>query len=468
MIGQILHNYKVLSKIGEGGMGYVYLAEHMTLHRKAAIKFLNPVYAKDPEIKARFLNEGYTLGQLNHNNIVALYDFSEYQNSIYLVLEYVSGHPLDVFIEQINGPIAEHVAIRIFEQILEGFNYAHQKGVIHRDIKPSNIILTPDYTPKILDFGIAKMLTVKQNYTRAGDKVGTILYMSPEQVRGHEVDMRTDIYSLGVTLFEMLTGKRVYELETMTDYVIQTKIINEPLPRASDYYPAISRHMENVIAKATEKDPNYRFQTCEEFIAALSNLYFNQNAYSSPKNNFPEINNIQNINIPVKEEVPFEPEFTYNNTPSDYIKEEPSVQEVASNIPQSQKNINVNSQKPDKVISQRTEIYRAKPIESGSKYDPMIIYSIIGGLVLVLVVIIIYVSSGNDVIETPTQPQKTESVKKVDSVKTEPVKESEPEQVKQEDTPPKPKKRQSYNNSERTTKSETSTTPKRRGNTTFE
>lgn len=468
MIGQILQNYKVLSKIGEGGMGYVYLAEHMTLHRKAAIKFLNPIYAKDQEIKARFLNEGYTLGQLNHNNIVALYDFSEYQNSIYLVLEYVSGHPLDIFIEKINGPIAEQVAIRIFEQILEGFNYAHQKGVIHRDVKPSNIILTPDYTPKILDFGIAKMLTVKQNYTKAGDKVGTILYMSPEQVRGHEVDMRTDIYSLGVTLFEMLTGKKVYELDTMTDYVIQTKIINEPLPRASDYYPAISRHMENVIAKATEKDPNNRFQTCEEFISALSNLYFNQNAYSSPKNSFPEVNNFQNKSIPDYEEVAFEPEFTNDENHLEYIKEEYRIQkEEVGDIPYNKIKNNSVPQKSDKVISQRTEIYRAKPIESGrKKYDPVIIYSIIGGLVLVLVIIIIYINSGSGVIETPTQTTPIEEVKKIDSVKIEPKKEEDP--VKTDYVPPKQNVTRKYNKSERNTTSEPPTTQKPRGKTSFE
>jgi serine/threonine protein kinase len=272
--GQVIMNHRVLSLIGEGGMGYVFLAEHITLHRKAALKVLNPSISSNPEIKIRFLNEAVTLAQLNHTNIVTLYDFSEKDNNLYLLMEYVEGDPLDIYIEHKHGLIAENECKKIFIQILSGVSYAHKKSIIHRDIKPSNIILKYDGEPKILDFGIAKILVNNPYVGKENARLGTIMYMSPEQVRGIEIDFRSDIYSLGVTLFEMLTGKCPYDINKESDYIIQTKIINEPLPPAGTIYPAITRHMENVIAKATAKDPDKRFQSCDEFIEAIDSPYF--------------------------------------------------------------------------------------------------------------------------------------------------------------------------------------------------
>ena len=283
--GQVIMNHRVLSLIGEGGMGYVFLAEHITLHRKAALKVLNPSISSNPEIKIRFLNEAVTLAQLNHTNIVTLYDFSEKDNNLYLLMEYVEGDPLDIYIEHKHGLIAENECKKIFIQILSGVSYAHKKSIIHRDIKPSNIILKYDGEPKILDFGIAKILVNNPYVGKENARLGTIMYMSPEQVRGIEIDFRSDIYSLGVTLFEMLTGKCPYDINKESDYIIQTKIINEPLPPAGTIYPAITRHMENVIAKATAKDPDKRFQSCDEFIEAIDSPYFISTARISNKIN---------------------------------------------------------------------------------------------------------------------------------------------------------------------------------------
>lgn len=445
MIGKVIQNYRILSKIGEGGMGYVYLGEHITLHRKAAIKFLNPVFAKDPEIKSRFLNEGYTLAQLNHNNIVALYDFADLGNELFLVLEYVEGNPLDVFIERINGPIPENVTIGIFKQILAGFSFAHSKGVIHRDIKPSNIILKPDYTPKILDFGIAKLLTSNRAFTKAGDKVGTVLYMSPEQVRGSDVDVRSDIYSLGITLFEMLTGKRAYDLDSLSDYAIQTKIISEPLPLASDIYPAVSRHMENVIAKATEKTPLDRFQTCEEFALGVEDVFYNsiiKREYPNPISSF-KLNQY----------------FDQQE-----IIETPILKNESNNL---QNNLPNKIQNP-KISSQKTEVYKAKPKKIAKKKTSLFAFISVGIIIFAALIWFIISLNKDDVVEIPKTESRKDTVinkeikKDVESVDKENVEEKQIEK-KQYNV-----KKNKYNSERNNTGTTTPPVYKERKKVTFE
>lgn len=289
MINQTVLNYRIVSLLGEGGMGTVYLGEHLTLGRKAAIKVLLPELARNQMIKDRFINEARTLSKLNHQNIVTLYDFSEAGGNLMLVMEFVEGTPLDTIIEKITGAIPEPRAVNIFKQVLEGFSYAHRQGIVHRDIKPSNIILKSDDTPKILDFGIAKILQGDVKLTQTGTRMGSVVYMSPEQVMGRDVDQRSDIYSLGVTLFEMLTGRLPYNTQTESEFDIQTKIVREPLPAVRMVKPDVSQNLENVILKATEKDVNYRFQSCEEMLNAVSQTGFNYNTqkpvYSQPQAN---------------------------------------------------------------------------------------------------------------------------------------------------------------------------------------
>lgn len=264
MAEQIISNYRIIEKIGEGGMGIVYLAEHITLKRKAAIKALNPFLSQNEQIKARFVNEAVTLSQLNHPSIVSLYDFTTQNNQLFLIMEYADGHTLSEIIEK-NGALQEIYAINIFKDILNGFFYAHSKGIVHRDIKPSNIIIESNGNPKILDFGIAKILASDARITKTGMKLGSVVYMSPEQILGKEIDGRTDIFSLGVTLFEMLTGKLPFDTSTDSEFEIQSKIVEGNFKPVKTFNPNISDRVQNAIIIATSKNTNDRFQSCSDF-----------------------------------------------------------------------------------------------------------------------------------------------------------------------------------------------------------
>ena len=212
MIGKNIFGYKILSKIGEGGMGTVYLAEHFLLG-KFAIKALAPDLAKNRQFQERFSREAKAQFALQHENIVRLYTFFKEADELFIVMEYVGGNSLDACIEQ-NGPLPEDRALSIFKDALAGLNCAHSKGVVHRDVKPSNILLTRDGTAKIVDFGIALMAGVRR-ILPAGLTLGTPHYTSPEQIkRPKTIDHRSDVYSMGVVLYEMLTGKVPFDGES--------------------------------------------------------------------------------------------------------------------------------------------------------------------------------------------------------------------------------------------------------------
>ncbi len=269
MLGKTIGNYRITKFIGDGGMGQVWLAEHTLLGRKVAIKSLHLQFARNAGIRARFKQEAATLAHLQHPNIVALHDYIEEGDDAYLVMEYVQGTPLDEFITRQTGPIPTGQLRELFGQILDGFVYAHAKMVVHRDIKPSNFLVTKDGNVKILDFGIAKILTESnQKLTKTGANMGTVLYMSPEQVRGEALDLRSDIYSLGVTLFQMATGQCPYNAES-SEFLVYDQIVNKPLPPASQIYPGVTAAMEALISKATQKSAGDRFQDCAEFKRAL-------------------------------------------------------------------------------------------------------------------------------------------------------------------------------------------------------
>jgi serine/threonine protein kinase len=277
MIGQQILNYRIEKLIGEGGMGNVYLGVHTHIGRKVAIKALNPNLAKNPDLKERFKNEASTLSQLHHPNIVSLYDYVETEMGIFLVMEYVEGKQLDEYIQTVTGPIPEDKVIPLFCQILDGVSYAHHRNVIHRDIKPSNIIITSDGRAKILDFGIAKILSdTSHKLTKTGTKMGTVLFMSPEQVKGNVLDKRTDIYSLGISLFQAVTGKSPYD-DQSSEYEVYKRIVEEPLPEAKQFYVGVSQQMDEIIKKATAKKPYDRFADCDEFKNALLNIGASKN-----------------------------------------------------------------------------------------------------------------------------------------------------------------------------------------------
>ena len=272
MIGSKILNYTITDKIGEGGMGIVYLGVHNTLDRKVAIKILNPSFASDIEIKGRFINEAKALSGLLHPNIVTLFDFTEFQNSFCIIMEYIQGTALDVIIRKVQGFIPEHRSIKIMDKILSAFSYAHSKGIIHRDIKPSNIIIQDNDEPKILDFGIAKILKGDVNFTKVGTAAGSVQYMSPEQILGNPTDIRTDIYSLGITFYEMLTAKQPFTSVSTSEYIIQDKITKDPVPSVKKTNPDISDRIDKIIAKATAKNPEDRYSNCNEFRNDLLNI----------------------------------------------------------------------------------------------------------------------------------------------------------------------------------------------------
>lgn len=269
--GTIIQNYRLVHLLGEGGMGSVWLAAHLQLNRQVAIKCLNPALFRNPAVRTRFRQEAVALAQLQHPNIVNLLDYYEDAQGAYLVMEYVPGMALDDFITERSGPITGVRLENFLRQMLAGLAYVHQKGILHRDIKPGNFMVGDDGTVKVLDFGIAKLLEAEDHkLTKTGTHIGTVLYMSPEQVKGFPVDVRSDVYSLGVTLFQMATGRCPYDKEH-TEFVVYDQIVNHPFPDAKAFYPPVSPHIEALIATATAKDPAARFQDCGEFLAALEN-----------------------------------------------------------------------------------------------------------------------------------------------------------------------------------------------------
>ncbi|MDP4116468.1 MAG: serine/threonine-protein kinase [Bacteroidota bacterium] len=262
-----IRDYVIIDKIGEGGMGDVYLAKD-NLERKVAIKVLNPILAKDEHLVKRFKQEARAQSALSHPNIVTLYNYFVEDDKYCIAMEYAEGETLKSLIKRI-GPIPEARSKNILKQILEGLNYAHSKGIIHRDIKPSNIIIDKNDNVKIMDFGIAKILG-DRNLTKTGTKLGTIFYMSPEQVLGHkDVDHRSDIYSLGVTFFEMLSGKLPFDSTDASDFILMQNITDGPIKDPRDYYPHISEKTVNLLFEMLIKDRAQRIQECSE---CLSNL----------------------------------------------------------------------------------------------------------------------------------------------------------------------------------------------------
>ncbi len=298
LLGKKLLNYRIEKLLGQGGMGEVYLGVHTEIGRKVAIKVIAPHLARDPRIQERFKREALILARLNHPNIVQLYDYwARPEEGLYLIMEYVEGISLDRYIHRVlRGPIPPRQAIEIFLQVLDAFQYAHDNGVIHRDIKPSNILLRNDNVVKVLDFGIARIVTPDPTHaedsalTKTGTTLGTVVYMSPEQLKAKnpaEIDHRSDIYSLGVVLFEMLTGKEMYDRNQLSEFDILVKITSEPPPSLRELAPEIGPDFEPILAKALAKKPEDRYSRCQDFASDLLQIlpkYANQEAGTLPRN----------------------------------------------------------------------------------------------------------------------------------------------------------------------------------------
>lgn len=280
LIGKIIDNYRIVSILGKGGMGIVYKAYDTKLDRYVAIKMLNAdTYDRERFIE-RFKREAKNQAKLSHPNIVTVYGFIEYSDLLGIVMEYVEGESLEKVIER-QGRFNLYDVIYILKQLLLGLGYAHSKGFVHRDIKPSNIILNKEGITKIMDFGISKSLFEK-DITKTGSKVGTVYYMSPEQIKGADVTNRSDIYSIGCTIYEMIVGQPPFDLDS--EYEVMDGHLKKSPVRISSKLTGIPEQVDKVILKALEKNPLDRYSTCEEmyndvqeldqFVAKLYSGYF--------------------------------------------------------------------------------------------------------------------------------------------------------------------------------------------------
>jgi serine/threonine-protein kinase len=263
--GSTLGSHLIVSKIGEGGMGMVYKAHDTTLDRTVALKVLSPHLFRNQEFLNRFRIEAQAQARLNGPNIVTLHSMFEIPGSLVLVMEYVEGQTLDQRLHN-EGRLSVASTVWVFEQGLLGVERAHRMGIVHRDLKPSNIFITNTHEVKLMDFGVAKILDSKTN-TQSGSMIGTLMYISPEQIKGNDADFRSDIYTLGVSLYQAVTG--VLPFEKKTDYEYMNAHLHEqPLPPTA-LQPAIPQELEDIILKAINKDPDQRFQSAHEFRKAL-------------------------------------------------------------------------------------------------------------------------------------------------------------------------------------------------------
>lgn len=260
--------YDILDKLGEGGFGAVYLAHHTKLQKQVALKILHPQVASDEMLAAYFEREALALARLEHPNIVRVYDYDQVDGLSFIVMEYVDGTNLDRILRD-KKYLSAVESIPIFEQLLAALGYAHVNGIVHRDIKPSNIMITRANIVKITDFGIAKV-TGSAKLTRTGTGAGSLLYMSPEQIRGKDIDNRSDLYSVGVTMYQVLTGRTPFEADS--DYDIMTGHLEKTPPPPTEFRSSLPQSVSDVVMKSLEKKPERRFQNAEEMSGALHGL----------------------------------------------------------------------------------------------------------------------------------------------------------------------------------------------------
>jgi len=276
MIGTTLSHYKILEKIGQGGMGEVYLAQDTTLDRKVALKFLPEELEQDPTTRKRFLREAKSAAALDHPYVCQIHEVGEVEGKSFISMEYVQGTTLKEKLTE--GPLPLKEALQKATEIAEALEEAHKQGIVHRDVKPANIMLTPQGHVKVMDFGLAKRVTpvegqeqeITTALTQQGSSLGTVPYMSPEQVRGQEVDTRSDIFSFGVVLYEMLTGVNPFGKGSAMDTA--TAILTETTPPLSRYTEDIPVLLQHTVKKMLAKEPDSRYQLIHDVRTDLGEL----------------------------------------------------------------------------------------------------------------------------------------------------------------------------------------------------
>lgn len=266
-ISNRMGDYEILEFIGAGGMGKVFKVRNVISDRIEAMKVLLPELTAQDELIKRFLNEIKMLATLDHPNIAALHTASTIQGQFVMVMEYVEGTTIAKVLE--SGPITVNQAVNYAQQVLSALNYAHAKGIIHRDIKPANMMLTGDGTIKLMDFGIARS-NKDSGMTMVGTTLGSLYYMSPEQVKGEAIDGRSDLYALGISLYEMVTGRKPFEAGT--DYSIMAAHLKEPPKPPIEFRPDLPPALNEIILIAVAKDPAQRFQSADAMRHALENV----------------------------------------------------------------------------------------------------------------------------------------------------------------------------------------------------
>lgn len=266
-IGERVGDYQIVEVLGAGGMGQVYKVRNVLSERIEAMKVLLPNMGNDPELADRFLREIKVQAALDHPNIARLHTAQQAGDQLCMIMEFVEGKSLEELLQ--HGPIGLRDAVSYVSQVLEALAYAHARGVVHRDIKPGNIMLTPTGTVKLMDFGIARM-KADRRLTQTGRTVGSLYYMSPEQIKGGEPDPRSDLYSLGVTMYEMVTGRKPFE--GTSDYSIMAAHLQQTPAAPIEVVPGVPTDLSEIILMAISKDPATRFQTAEAFRHALANV----------------------------------------------------------------------------------------------------------------------------------------------------------------------------------------------------
>ncbi len=264
MIGETIGKYRIVARLGRGGIGTVYQAVDQTLEREVAIKVINPGLTESDLLK-RFRAEAITLARLNHPNIATLYELGQHGDELLMVMEFVRGETFDKLSERV-GPMPFERAAQLIAQVLDALGHAHHVGIVHRDIKPANLILSESGVVKVMDFGIARMVGT-EHLTDDGTMMGNPAYMAPEQVMGNEVDGRADLYSVGVILFRMLTGHLPFKADTVIALV--EKQVKDPPTPLRQYRAELPAWCEQILDRALAKPPEARYQTADDFRSAL-------------------------------------------------------------------------------------------------------------------------------------------------------------------------------------------------------
>ena len=268
MIGKLVADYNIIEKIGQGGMGEVYKAVHTKLDQTVAVKVLSSEYSLNPSMRKRFINEARIQAKFSHPNMVNIFNLIEQDNNVFIVMEYIKGGTLEGHLMQ-KGVLSQDESLKISLQVLSALQFMHSKGVVHRDIKPSNIMFTDTGVVKVTDFGIAKVMNEATKHTKTG-MLGSVAYVSPEQILGEKTSITTDIYSFGITLYKMVTGRAPFRGNS--EFVVMQGHLKEKPISPIKFNNNISKSLNKIILKSISKDPEKRYSSVFELIQSLKSV----------------------------------------------------------------------------------------------------------------------------------------------------------------------------------------------------